>query len=112
MSTRGMRRGAREANEESRHGVPCPDHTRCVCTSCRENGRCTRNDPHPPCSTITQLRTELEASRLECERLRVDAGLFKGLLSEAYEMADNWPGIAYTYDLCARIDAAMKKERT
>lgn len=30
-----------------------------------------------------------------------------GLLKECLEMADNWPGIAYSYDLVIRAECAL-----
>ncbi len=35
------------------------------------------------------------------------AALLEGLLRETFELADNWPGIAYTTDLEKRINAAL-----
>lgn len=32
-----------------------------------------------------------------------------GLLRECMEMADNWPGIAYSHDLTIRVNAALAK---
>lgn len=44
------------------------------------------------------------------EAAEAERDALRKLLGEAREMADNWPGIAYSADLTARIDAAMGRE--
>jgi len=69
---------------------------------------------------ISKLRTDLEASRLECERLRVDAERWRFYDKFANDWFDGkqvgvWlilDGIMRHGSRNAAIDFAMKKERT
>jgi hypothetical protein len=65
---------------------------------------------HKARTAVAEAYERLSALERECEGLRADAA--EGLLREAREMANNWPGIAYSDDLTARIDAALAQQPT
>ena len=47
---------------------------------------------------------EQVAAQVAAERER-----WRGLVVEMFEMADNWPAIAYSDDLCDRVQDAIRK---
>jgi hypothetical protein len=65
------------------------------------------------CVPTEDILTQLRAGGCGtgCDSLAANAAeeinLLRGLLREALEMADNWPGIAYSEDMIARCKAAM-----
>jgi len=74
-----------------------------ICDELRDAEVLDNSTGNLPLNAVRKLRQRAEAAEAERDALRK-------LLGEAREMADNWPGIAYSADLTARIDAAMGRE--
>jgi hypothetical protein len=55
------------------------------------------------------FESQYDKLRRENAALRASRDELRGLVNEMFEMAENWPGIAYTADLVSRTSAALAR---